>query len=995
MVSMFQRERERGSESCRTMAERVEGEEDGKQLALKIARILDECRLSQAVHQRKLRELSAIRSTVQFDFFSSFIRALTPLFEVSQKTASAERIVRFISAFAVRGDGKSDRVSCNAFLLQFMRFLHVAAQAAKKGARLRACQIISQILLLLSDDADVSDEVWDDVIESMKERVEDKVPEVRICAVRALSRFANDEESSDIVDLLLRALSQESSAEVRKTILLSLPPSNYTSASVISRTLDVHESVRKAAYGALASKFPLQSLSIKLRTLVLQRGLTDRSPSVKTECLKMLKEVWLAKCCDGDPIALLRYLDVETYESVGETVMEALLKDGAIQIHEGQSIRQFLSSKSDNPEGEKESMTGVQLMEPEVAFYWRTVCRHLQVQAEAKGSDAAATTGAEAAVYASEATMKNDLLESVLPACVSHYIALVNAHLSAGPNMRFSSRQLLLLGATLDFSDAVNRTAAGGFVRGLLCRPLDHDVDEMGEKVLIGDGISLGGDRDWCGAVAALAKKVHAAAGEFEEVVAAVAAQLARPCRERTADAIGWSHCLAVAGLLLENAASYRTLAGRAIEPAELLSSLLLPAAKHVHVDVQRAATRCLGLFGLLESRPSEELVKQLRLAFVGGASAVRVMACRALLDLVTWHGPDELDRAIGPDPDVGLLDLLYAGLGEDEVGPPCEPETVQGVLGEGFSKILLLHEHYPSISPSLQSLILGRLIRLYFFSESKDLDRLKQCLSVFFDHFPALSEANKACISRAFVPVMRSTWPGVNGGAGVGGAQARKRAVNVSRFMLQLMQTPLRAKAEEKEYSPGESTFDVENGEEGLAIRIATEVGGFAGKRSAAGRAYAAALCRIVPALKFRSSQQEAIKFMGGLLGPLTQAMKKDKELARELAEMAAELRSLDRTPGEDLPAETAAQLRQRLQLDEELPAATGRRGRAVRAASSSSSSSSSSEDERVYYTPAAATATAPRPARRSKTVAMSRMTARDDEDDSDVTSADESVID
>lgn len=52
------------------------------------------------------------------------------------------------------------------------------------------------------------------------------------------------------------------------------------------------------------------------------------------------------KCCGGDPIALLKYLDVETYESVGEAVMEAFLNDGVVRIQEGQSIREYISSEN-------------------------------------------------------------------------------------------------------------------------------------------------------------------------------------------------------------------------------------------------------------------------------------------------------------------------------------------------------------------------------------------------------------------------------------------------------------------------------------------------------------------------------------------------------------------------------------------------------------------------------------------------------------------------
>lgn len=53
--------------------------------------------------------------------------------------------------------------------------------------------------------------------------------------------------------------------EVRKTIVLSLPPSNATTQAIIDCTLDVNESVRKAAYSVLANKVPLQSLRSEFR----------------------------------------------------------------------------------------------------------------------------------------------------------------------------------------------------------------------------------------------------------------------------------------------------------------------------------------------------------------------------------------------------------------------------------------------------------------------------------------------------------------------------------------------------------------------------------------------------------------------------------------------------------------------------------------------------------------------------------------------------------
>lgn len=58
----------------------------------------------------------------------------------------------------------------------------------------------------LPDDAEVSNELWDEVIDCMMIRVSDKAPLVRSYAVRALSRFANDADNTDILELFLDRL---------------------------------------------------------------------------------------------------------------------------------------------------------------------------------------------------------------------------------------------------------------------------------------------------------------------------------------------------------------------------------------------------------------------------------------------------------------------------------------------------------------------------------------------------------------------------------------------------------------------------------------------------------------------------------------------------------------------------------------------------------------------------------------------------------------------
>lgn len=58
---------------------------------------------------------------------------------------------------------------------------------------------------------------------------------------------------------------------------------------------------------------------------------------------------------------------------------------------------------------------------------------------------------------------------------------------------------------------------------------------------------------------------------------------------------------------------------------------------------------------------------------------------------------------------------------------------------------------------------------------------------------------------------------------------------------------------------------------------------------------------------LRFRQSEQKAIKCMRGLVNYLAASVASDKELVKELTQMAARLRSLDACPDEELTQDEA----------------------------------------------------------------------------------------
>ncbi|MCO5614540.1 hypothetical protein L7F22_068823 [Adiantum nelumboides] len=983
-----------------------------------IAGMLNECQQSTGVHTRRAKELLAWRSHHKDGTFLTHLwKSLLPLFTIFKREPAAERLVKFVVTFVTLRDEKHG-AECDAFLEEFFGLLLFSADSANKAVRLRACQILSEIILRLKEDAEVSDDVWDSVIESMQKRMQDKIPTIRVYSARALGRFASaddDPENDAIMSTYRKSLQSDQNAEVRRNIILFMPPSNATVHDIVRHTLDVNEAVRKTAFTVLSKKFPIQSLSIKQRTCILQRGLHDRRESVQAECLKMLKDVWLAKCCQADAVALLKYLDVETNESVGESVMLALLKADALSPQDDQGLQKFWVNSAAETEGHEVP----HFLEAEEALYWRVFISYLYSEAQAKGHVAATTGGAQAAMNAAAASEKNELLDRVLPSTMTEYVQLVKAHIIAGPHLHFVARQLLLVGKHMDFSDAANRKFAGTFVRELICMPAGHFEDD--NDVILGDGLSLGGDKQWSKAIADLAWKVHEAPQEFATMTSDVVAELSRPCREGWASVMQWINSLAAAGFLLDNIESLQQLIGCAIEAHELLGGLLLPAAKHIHSEVQRSAVRCLGMFCTREAKPSLQAVKQLRLAFLSGINPSQRMASKALLDLCMWHGAPVLDRGIclcltddgDPLGDCGLpvLDLLAQKLDiidneqEQLVGNEAgEGETLQGILAEGFAKVLLQSKVFSDNIP-LQQAVFTKMLRLYFNEQTRSAPRLRQCLAVFFETYPSVSLQHKSCIAKSFIPLMRAEWPGIFGndsGTHTTAAMKRKHTIKLSKFMLQMLHQPLfesvlpRSEASDRGEDleqgnplPKEQPKLVLEFDEELAVRIAAEVAGFSSQqRSAAARSYLGMLCKSLCSLELRQSEQQLIKCLRKLLDSAKDALLGEKQTIKDITNLEARLVKLDNTPEEALSDEQLETILRNMEVEEpkspenqevevKTPAPPPTRGRPRRSKKVSSSETDSSTSPVVARSLAKTPAppTTARAQRASKTAAMGKI--------------------
>eukprot|EP00966_Prymnesium_polylepis_P190420 4412676-Prymnesium_polylepis.1 len=107
----------------------------------------------------------------------------------------------------------------------------------------------------MSEEAEVSDELFEAVEAAMLERCRDKVPSVRAFAVRALFRLQDPTEPRDeITRELLRLMGEDSAKEVRMASISTIAPSKHALEALLERTRDVAAEVRIHALKVIRDK---------------------------------------------------------------------------------------------------------------------------------------------------------------------------------------------------------------------------------------------------------------------------------------------------------------------------------------------------------------------------------------------------------------------------------------------------------------------------------------------------------------------------------------------------------------------------------------------------------------------------------------------------------------------------------------------------------------------------------------------------------------------
>lgn len=814
--------------------------------------ILNECQRSQAAHKKCVRMLLEKRREMGEAFLEELVFHLQHVLLVFKQDAGVERVLSFVVSFVThREEGKEEE--SDEFLENMLSFLVCIAKAKDKAVRYRVCQLIAGIFNGMEEDAEVSDDLAQEIMTSMLERLQDKVPQVRAQAARALARLQDPGENATfeddpIVEAYKHILACDKNKDVRKAVLASMAIADATMSDIVDRTSDINDEVRRVAYHVLAAKVPLQSMKIADRVLVLRRGLSDRVKRV-ADAAHQLLEHWFRTSAKGDVLKLLGMLDVELYEKDAVIVVEALIKLGIVKPMD--------AAKQAAEKGE--GLRGVtihRLLLSEEALLWRVIIEKLSQESQQHGSAAANALGATAAVEAAVASDYLEAIESALPATVEEYVAGIEQHAHAGMEFRFTTRQLLELSSRVDMTEATGRISASNLIAELM-----QEIPTGEDRTLVADG----GDGSWERTLLKVANHVHLESSDFANFVSGIVFELFQTWLENgnlTCDGALWTQVLALLGAFWEIASNTRMANSTVFSTCQMLERLVVPALQHDNHAVRREAMKCLGLYCILDTYGSSSYLQ----VFYSAASstvetsAVRAAAVSALLDLALLRGFHAIEECFPAPLDNGakelsLLSLMMGALQErpleesslDSLIDDDEPRTV---VAEGMAKLLMHLDLMPpgkSFSEEEAARVFSRLVLLYFDASTEGSLRLRQCLSVFFDAFASSSARHHRIICAAFLPTVRK--------AGLSVASKRGRGLSgtaqVSRFLLQLLQQPINPTSERETVE--------DTGHLDLMFKIAVEIRACApGCHDKEGKAFIAALCKAIATVPFDSRQED-----------------------------------------------------------------------------------------------------------------------------------------
>ncbi|KAJ5803772.1 uncharacterized protein N7518_000075 [Penicillium psychrosexuale] len=730
-------------------------------------------------------------------------RCMLRILTIKKSEPVGDRIVRFLGTFLGHAAEKDNEIFAagedeehnpdtptSRLTSSLIALMKPVMGAKDKMVRFRATQITAHIVNSLES---IDDELYHAIRQGLLRRLRDKEASVRVQAVLGLGRLAGDDgegddDNSALLEKLIEIMQNDTSADVRKTLLTNLPLAPVTLPYLLERARDLDAPTRRALYSRLLPTLgDFRHLSLSMREKLLRWGLRDRDESVRKATAKLFYDRWVEDCAGTNndpnqgPTGQRSAPDITALLELLERidVVNSGMESGI--AHE--AMRGFWEGRADYREAVVfdepfwENLTG------ESAFLLRSFNDFCRVENEGKYESLAEDKMPEvtAMAYFLGKYITN-LLERKKISKESG-----EANDDDAVEHEFVVEQLLHIAITLDYSDEVGRRKMFSLLRETLAVP---ELPEESTKLVVETlrcvcGPDAAAEAEFCSVVLEAIAEVHDTITTEDSFVSArseISDDASRrsetpgveeiaPFNKEEAKAkivreiVVNMKCLYIAQCMLQNVQGHLQ---QNMNLVTMLNNLVVPAVRSHEAPIRERGLLCLGLCCLLDKNLAEENMTLFIHCYSKGHEALQVTALQILCDMITTHP--------------SLLAPVTQADGETVTPPPMQkpllkvfaralransPSSVQSGAAAALCKLLLTNTFTPSgpnIPPAIQehnqnaveSLLLSLVVSFYH-PRTRENPALRQSLAYFFPVYCHSRVENTQHMRRVAVPVIRA----------------------------------------------------------------------------------------------------------------------------------------------------------------------------------------------------------------------------------------------
>ncbi|KAJ3159991.1 hypothetical protein HDU86_001256 [Geranomyces michiganensis] len=674
---------------------------------MSVAAIFQDAARTASSHRKNVVALRKIHLRKGHALEPDFCRCVARILPAKKGYPEAERIILFLAAylegFKADGDDGAGKAILDGLVAKLLNLVLRGFKAKDKNVRFRTCQIV---WLLLNHLEELDDATFCLVRDELFIRSKDKEAAVRTQAASAISRLQDvgDEEEDDLVrECLLNMLQHDTSVDVRKAVLWNISVNSITLPYILERARDVDPNVRKLAFRKIMEDVEkMGMIPIEDRDMLLNSGLSDREANVQKAAVAMLCERWIPECGDK-MLNLLHKMDVMSggaAESAAKAYMLSVTNSSDDSIP---PLKILYDEETWNN------------LDVEEAFFLRT-----------------------AITFFSENQM-HDELEDALPPLLKHSEFLQRYGLLLAQtededeaiSLDFILRQLLLIAEVQDYADEMGRRDLLLILRDML-----SSLDLRKENILIIVRIMksrASSESDFTRMIIEVLYTIYDIEGSESQDMKNSPRRPEDVTEKDIERSILMLKCMDVICCVLECAEANLQ---ENVSMAGILDTFVLPSLTSPHPATNYAALQCLSLACLLDKALAQRHIQLFMSAFTDQRTELSSLALKVFFDLSVLFGPDLL---LTP----GLLTEVISETLQ------CDDEDLLTLAVEGSAKLMML-------SFMSDELVLQQIIVLYYHPHTRNMNRLRQCLSYFLPVFAHAAHANQALLQTVIVPSLR-----------------------------------------------------------------------------------------------------------------------------------------------------------------------------------------------------------------------------------------------